>query len=131
MGIQQNKIGKIAMKTVSTSVILLLTGLLIGCNSSTPQAEQGKTTEPAHEAHGNHAGMTDMEMMKETLAKLPPEDAATAQKQHVCPVSGEMLGTMGLPVKVSVKERDVWVCCKNCVGKLKADPEKYLAKLNK
>jgi len=28
------------------------------------------------------------------LAKLSPADRASAEKQHVCPVTGKMLGTM-------------------------------------
>ncbi len=41
--------------------------------------------------------------MKLELAKLSPEDAASAEMQHVCPVGREMLGAMGSPVKVDVK----------------------------
>src|SRR6476469_7672944 len=33
------------------------------------------------------------------LAKLSAEDRAIAEKQKVCPVSGEPLGTMGAPIK--------------------------------
>ena len=67
--------------------------------------------------------------MHAQLAKLSPEDAASAEKQHVCPVSGEMLGLMGPPVKVDVQGTQVWICCDDCREQLLAEPEQYLAKL--
>ena len=71
-----------------------------------------------------------MEKMREELAKLSPEDAVSAEKQHFCPVSGEMLGVMGPPRKAEVNGRVVWLCCESCEEKLLAEPAKYLAKLN-
>jgi Cu(I)/Ag(I) efflux system membrane fusion protein len=70
-----------------------------------------------------------MEKMKAELAKLSPEDAASAENQHFCPVSDEMLGTMGAPIKVDVNGKSVWICCEGCREDLLADPDKYLAKL--
>ena len=49
--------------------------------------------------------------------------------QKVCPVSGEPLGSMGVPVKVTVKDRDVLLCCEGCRSAILDDPDKYLAKL--
>ena len=72
-----------------------------------------------------------MEKMKAELAKLSPEDAAAAEKQHFCPVSDEMLGTMGAPQKVDVNGQMVWICCEGCEDRLLANPEEYLAKLKK
>ncbi len=65
------------------------------------------------------------------LAKFSEEDRQSAMKQHFCPVSGEMLGTMGAPEKVEVDGQNVWICCDGCKDKLLADPQKYLDKLNK
>jgi Cu(I)/Ag(I) efflux system membrane fusion protein len=92
--------------------------------SETPSA----TTTPDDHDHGDHDAM-DMEKMKKELAKLSPEDAAAAEKQHFCPVSDEMLGTMGPPLKVEVNGMSVWICCEGCREDLLADPDKYLAKL--
>lgn len=52
-----------------------------------------------------------------------------------CVVSGEDLGSMGDPVVVWHKvegqaDREVRFCCKRCVGRFEADPEKYLAILD-
>ena len=122
-----------------------------GCNSN--ESETTETTTPAastgssdhseiehdhsgrdHGDHdhgdGSHAGKTDMEKMTEALAGFSEEDRKSAMKQHFCPVSGEMLGTMGEPEKVEVQGKQVWICCDGCKDKLLADPDKYLAKLN-
>ncbi|MFO0915899.1 MAG: hypothetical protein U0795_23270 [Pirellulales bacterium] len=72
-----------------------------------------------------------MEKMKVELAKLLPEDAASAERQHVCPVSGEMLGTMGAPEKIDVAGQQVWICCDGCREKLLASPDEYLAELKR
>ncbi len=82
-------------------------------------------------AHDDDSGQTDMEKMKAELAKLSPEDAAAAMEQHMCPVSGDMLGTMGAPTKVDVNGQQVWICCEGCEEDLLANPDKYLAKLEK
>ena len=75
--------------------------------------------------------MSDMEKMRAELAKLSAEDAASAEKQHVCPVSGKMLGTMGPPQKIDVNGQQVWICCAGCKDQLLQKPDKYLAKLKK
>lgn len=90
----------------------------------------------ANHDHANHdqaakSGKSDMDKMKEGLAGLSEEDRASAMKQHFCPVSGEMLGLMGAPKKITVNDQEVWICCDACEKDIKADPEKYLAKLKK
>lgn len=49
--------------------------------------------------------------------------------QKICPVSGKALGSMGAPPAVRIGDRDVYVCCAGCTNTLKANPQKYLAKL--
>ena len=44
---------------------------------------------------------------------------------------GEALGSMGVPTKVEVNGKTVWLCCPGCKDKLDTDPEQYLAKLHK
>jgi YHS domain-containing protein len=65
------------------------------------------------------------------LAELSEADRALALKQKVCPVSGELLGSMGKPFKVTVKGQTFFLCCDGCQDDLKKDPDKYLAKLKK
>lgn len=117
-----------------------------GCN--TPAGSESATPDvPAANAQGEVAGevadqdhsdnaeehgtvMTDMEMMEAALANLSPEDATSARQQHVCPVSGDMLGVMGAPIKVDMNGQQVWICCENCREPLLQNPDEYLAKLN-
>ncbi len=53
----------------------------------------------------------------------------TADEQKNCPVTTLKLGSMGDPVPVEVEGRKVWTCCNACPPKLKAQPAKYLARL--
>jgi hypothetical protein len=100
--------------------------LALGCsNNPNPPA----VNPPA--ASGNASGSSDMEKMKAELAKLSPEDAASAEKQHVCLVTDKMLGTMGPPVKVDVDGKTIWMCCEGCRDELTTNKETYLAKLKK
>jgi multidrug efflux pump subunit AcrA (membrane-fusion protein) len=62
------------------------------------------------------------------LAKLSDDDRALARKQKTCPVlTGSRLGTMGVPSKLSVDGRTVFVCCDACKAQALAEPQKTLA----
>ena len=52
-------------------------------------------------------------------------------KQKTCPVSGEPLGSMGVPIKVRAKGTDVFVCCDGCKDAVLAETDKFLAKLKR
>ena len=67
--------------------------------------------------------------IKLALASLSDEDRAAAEKQVNCPKSGEPLGSMGTPIKVTVNDRDIWICCKACESDVKKEFDTYLAKL--
>lgn len=123
-----------------TTFITALVGLVLsGCNSSTstdqPAPNTSSATDERHEhdehAHHENNSQSGMEKMKAELAKLSPEDAASAERQHFCPVSGEMLGTMGAPKEIDVNGQQVWICCEHCVEQLLANPDEYFAKLKK
>lgn len=66
------------------------------------------------------------------IKKLPAAEQELAIKQAVCPVSEGHLGSeeMGAPYKVTVAGRTVFLCCKGCEKEIKADPQKFLAKLD-
>ncbi|WP_425399046.1 hypothetical protein [Aeoliella sp.] len=126
----------------SIALVAIVALVAVGCGApsatETPSEPQA-TQNDMHDMHADHdhaahtdqgaTGMSDMDQMKSELAKLSPEDADSAMKQHFCPVSGEMLGVMGAPIKVDVNGKQVWICCEGCRDKLLADPDKYLAKL--
>jgi hypothetical protein len=62
--------------------------------------------------------------------KLSDADQALADAQKVCPVTDEALDSMGGPIKVVLGDRTVFVCCEHCIDELKANSEKYLAKID-
>ena len=57
----------------------------------------------------------------------PAVAAAPYGGQKKCPVTGEELGSMGAPRPAVVKGQTVYVCCRGCVAKAQADPDKTLA----
>ncbi len=61
--------------------------------------------------------------------KSTQSDAQAIAFQKICPVTGGALGSMGAPIKMRVSGRDVFVCCKGCVKKVKSNPSKYLVLL--
>ncbi len=68
----------------------------------------------------------------ETTVEAPAVEttAATTADTYpmkTCPVSGEALGSMGDPVIVVHEGTTVKLCCKSCIKKFEADPEKYTA----
>jgi len=94
----------------------------------------GEHTDHAHGEHSDHGdrGQTEqsnMDKMMTELAKLSPADRASAESQHICPVSGDMLGVMGPPLKIELNGQQVWICCEDCKADLFAHPDEYLAKL--
>lgn len=110
-----------------------------GCDkAASPKVDAAKAPTASHEnvaatpatPETNEPTQPDAKLT-EALAKLSPEDRALAEKQKVCPVSGEPLGAMGTPKKVEVKGQAVFICCEGCEEKLKANPDEYLAKLSK
>ena len=95
---------------------------LAGCDQSAPAPkaadEKAPVATPAAEKLGG-------------LAELSEADRKAAEAQGVCPVSGERLGTMGKPFKVTVKGRDVFLCCDGCKDEFEKNPDKFFAKLDK
>jgi YHS domain-containing protein len=113
--------------------------VIAGCGPSGGKGP-AKTTPPSGAAPQKPAEMPKPAESKqaeagatalpEGLAELSEADRALAEKQKVCPVSGSLLGSMGKPLKVTVKGKTVFLCCAHCEAKIKADPDKYLAKLD-
>lgn len=64
------------------------------------------------------------------VATIPASEtqmaSAAIARQKICPVSGNLLGSMGDPISVDVGGVRVFVCCAGCVEAVKADPGKYL-----
>ena len=69
---------------------------------------------------------------KGEIAKLADKaDQDSALAQATCPVSGENLGSMGVPIKVSAEGKTAYLCCKGCNKDFEKDPKAVFAKLGK
>jgi len=113
-----------AITSCGFSVMVLVLGLT-GCNRSPDQPPSGASTQSAANANSAEAKQAA------ALAKLSSEDRKLAEQQKVCPVTDEPLGSMGVPEKVVVQGRTVFICCGGCAEDLNNDAAKYLAKLDK
>ena len=60
------------------------------------------------------------------IAKLPKSDQEIARAQKVCPVTGQLLGSMGVPIKVMVKGQPVFLCCAGCKSETDHNPDAVL-----
>lgn len=65
----------------------------------------------------------------DNLAKLSVDDRKLAEAQKVCPITKDPLGATDIPVKIALKGRTVFLCCKDCIEKAKANPDKTLRAL--
>lgn len=63
------------------------------------------------------------------LQKLPPLERALALWQQTCPITGLPLGKMGVPRKMQLGQRTIFLCCESCEPKVKQDPQAALRKL--
>lgn len=94
-----------------------------------PKADESKGEAPKDEAKAETVNLSDEEVAQ--IKKLPEAEQALALKQKVCPISGEHLGEMGKPYKVSAGGETFYLCCSGCEKDLKdeAKLKDALAKL--
>jgi Cu(I)/Ag(I) efflux system membrane fusion protein len=77
------------------------------------------------------SGQEDADV-KAALAKLSLEDRRLAEAQGFCAVQEDSrLGSMGVPVKITLKGQPVFLCCKGCVAEARAHPDQALARVEK
>ena len=78
------------------------------------------------------ATLVEVEKLKKiaaAMAKLKAEDRKLAEEQGFCAVmTKKRLGSMGTPVKLDIKGKTVFLCCKGCEGEAEADPDATLKK---
>jgi hypothetical protein len=110
---------------------LALLGLL-GCGGSTSEPQSAKTTstKPPASAPAVKSGDSATDEVAAERSKLSPEDRALVDAQEWCVVNEEgRLGSMGEPVKLTIKGQPVFLCCAGCKRKAEADPDKTLARV--
>jgi hypothetical protein len=111
----------------SVGLVLSVTSLaLLGCADRS--AERSKTaTAPATPAP---AQANDEDSIRTNLDQLSAEDRKLADEQRFCAVENKnRLGSMGVPVKVMVKDQPVFLCCSACRTKALAHADRTLAKV--
>lgn len=78
--------------------------------------------------------LTKVEKLKKAaaaVAKLPAADQPLAEAQLFCPIQeGSRLGSMGMPVKLILEGKPVFVCCKGCEDPAHEDAKATLAKVD-
>jgi hypothetical protein len=96
----------------------LFATLLLGCGRDHPAAKDAvaKDSREADDRQG--------------LQKLDPADRKLAELQKVCPVSGSALGSMGIPYKMTVKGRVIFLCCPGCEEEVEKNPDGILKKVD-
>jgi hypothetical protein len=88
-----------------------------------------KSNSVADADHQAQAGMSDE--IKESLAQLSDEDRKLAEAQVFCAVKlGNELGCMGVPCKITIEGRPVFLCCEHCKDAAMKDPKATLAALD-
>lgn len=113
------------MKTLMmlVMVVTLATFGLIGCTG------RSNGIPPANSKSQVRQDSDTTIEQKAAIAKLSAEDQPLAEAQGYCAVTSEPLGSMGPPIKLVLNEKAVFVCCKGCEKKAKANPDKTLAKV--
>jgi YHS domain-containing protein len=106
----------VRMGTVKKLAVFLFAAAALGC---------GGKEEKGMPATGAGAGTPK----KDPFAALSPADAAQAKAQGTCPISGEELGSMGTPYKVTVGGKSAFLCCEHCLEEFMKDPEKHFAEI--
>ena len=81
------------------------------------------------------ATLAEVEKLKKVtvaLGKLKGADQTLAEQQRFCPVMDDSrLGSMGMPIKIEIKGKPVFLCCKACEEEALADPDGTLKKVEK
>lgn len=103
------------------AILPLALAALIGCdNKKIPVEVKTAATVSANEG----------DEVAAVRAKLDPADRAAVDAQEWCVIqTDERLGSMGPPPKLDIRGQTVFVCCKSCERKAKADPDATLAKV--
>jgi YHS domain-containing protein len=93
-----------------------------------PASSTRSTNEDApHEPMAKSIGPSSED--RENIAKLPEADRKIADMQRLCPITDNPLGSMGVPYKMVVDGKSLFLCCEGCKGKVDEDPAAALRKI--
>jgi hypothetical protein len=103
----------------------ILLAAAIGCGDTSPSTSPAKSSG-AKDSTAGQAATEDTSGFKE----LDEADRKLAELQKKCPVTGNLLGSMGKPYKMTVKGRVLFLCCDGCKDEVDKDPDSILKKLD-
>ncbi len=111
------------MRTIRLTII----GLTLCVGAAVSGCQQADTPKPVTKDAGAPPTQ-EADAVAAERAKLSPADRALVEAQEWCVISTDgRLGSMGPPIKLDIKGRPVFVCCKGCKKEAEADPDKTLA----
>ncbi len=123
-------VAKRLQNCVCCLVALSITVVVFGCARPAPPPQIKKeTVKPAAAKEAHKESTKPKADIPAGLVGLSEADRELALKQKVCPVTGDVLGQHGKPIKITVKDQVVFLCCPACEEAIKKEPDKYLAKL--
>ena len=111
-------------------IALMVAGFILfaaGCtisDHSHPKVQTDATEPPTAETK-------EEAEIRATRAKLSPEDRALVEAQEWCVIQDDerLGGSMGPPVKLTIKGQLVFIYCGSCRKAAEANPDKTLAKV--
>ena len=96
-----------------------------GTGAGTKPANQGSVVKPS-------TPNDEEAIVASNLAKLPEVEKREALEQGLCVIQDDSkLGSMGVPLRLVIEGKPVYVCCKGCTKEAQADPKATLTKLDK
>ena len=98
----------------------MLVGLMFGAFVWVAGCQKEKPAAPQPTKQAEKTAMHEHAAMDQVPVKV------VAGEQTTCPVMG---GPIDKAIFVEYKGKKVYFCCKDCVEKFQANPEKYIAKL--
>jgi hypothetical protein len=97
----------------------------VGCQNENEPAEL--TTPSAAPSASTDDNSADADVAA-AMAELSPEDRKEAEAQKFCAVMDtNLLGSMGVPLKLDVNGQAVFVCCAGCKSKALKNADATLA----
>lgn len=110
-------------------MVLFVALALAGCKNAASD-KKAPTTDKERVSDKSAEKQAEEIEIRANLAKLGPEDRKLADEQKFCVIQEDnRLGAMDVPIKVIVKGRPVFVCCKGCVRRVLNNPDQTLTKL--
>jgi hypothetical protein len=114
-----------------TLMVALICLAFAGCRQGDADKEKIEDTKGKDGSVGNAvkpATPKDEEAeIKASMEKLSEADRKLAQAQKICPVLADSrLGSMGVPIKVTIQGQPVFLCCDGCEKGARANPKKTL-----